>query len=248
MKFENINLQGALIEDMKNAPVRLEVAQNWAHARTHPLRKKERIRHIKDRIQLLEARGAPASIIENARQRMTMIESESEVGLFAEVMLYETVEGLIETIQKRVVTGASIVRLREWFSKNMSALTPSLAMQVDDAAKDNVLDIVSALLAGAVTFCREDLVHKHMNVQQIAEYAAARKLEDDHQNPELEDAARNFPHLAGELPEVALAKATQELALQGRGALMNVSEVTESITDRLRSILREVLRYPPAQA
>lgn len=83
MKFEDIKLPECLMEDMQNAPIPFQRAQNWAHAHTHPARKKDRIKYIKQRIQILLDRGASDSILEDKWQEIEEIQLESETHLFA---------------------------------------------------------------------------------------------------------------------------------------------------------------------
>lgn len=159
--------------------------------------------------------------------------------------MYETIKSLIASIRAQVQENTSILELRAWFTKNMATFELALATQAD-SKKDNLLEIVASLIVNAVTVSREDLIHLHMNTVQITEYSAARMLEQDAEESGNPEYNPYFPDLVNTAPDLALQKATQVLlGMLKEHQKANTHDVACSITLQLRSMLREVLRYPP---
>lgn len=237
MKFEEIILPKALVEDAENTPVSLFKAKSWAHARTHPMEEQQnRLKRYREKVEKLKKIGAPEYIYEYELRAIAEIKSQTSAGMLVEIVLYETVEEIIGIIEANVEK-ASIITIRQWLATNMLKITSCLGLQKDDGEKDNALLIVSEFIADTI-FERADLVYKHMSIPQIVEYSSARDLEEG------EDGISTY--FKEQNPAEALRKETQErLDDVENGEDPGIHDVFAGLKDHLLSVLREVLRYPP---
>lgn len=233
MKFDAVRLPEPLIEEMKNAPFALREAENCAYVATNGPSKEARIRKIKRRIRECEGMQGTEIMIANDLEKIEKLSSESAGERMLKVLQYETVLQFIQTLLKRVGEHASVTQICEWSSRNSPIIAQLLRLQVDESEKDNVLELVSDCLAKTVPPCNENLIHKYMGKQQIAEFTAARLLEN---------CPVIFPHLVSKNPEEALEKATQQLL--GQEYNNDVGEVAIAIIVQLNKVLRNILRYP----